>query len=221
MHFFLNRQFRLPRVWSNNELKKVARLFRGEVVNISGWKDEDKEGSYYKKYFINASHYSITNFAGERGSNGSEDEIFLNLSDTLPSKLSRKFDVCFNHSTLEHIYDVKTAFSNICEMSKDIVIVVVPFSQEQHETDSFKDFWRFTPTCLRYLFSDNGFETIYEAESPYSKSGVYLLFVASRRADFWKNKLPCYEKIDISGRQLGRGVYERMRQEISTFLKLR
>jgi hypothetical protein len=217
MRFFINRQFRLPRVWSNRELKKIATLFTGEVVNISGWKDEDKEGGYYKKYFTNASNYSITNFSGKRGVVGSKGEIFLDLASKLPDNLSRSFDVCFNHTTLEHIYNVETAFSNICEMSRDIVIIVVPFSQEQHETDSFGDFWRFTPTCLRYLFKDNGFNVVYEAESPYGKSGIYLLFAASRRANFWKDKLPNYERIDISGRQLERGIYEK----IYSYLKFR
>lgn len=221
MNLFINRQFRLPRVWSNRELKRIASLFTGEVVNISGWKDEDKEGGHYREYFTNASNYSITNFSGERGSVGSQEEIFLDLSGVVPSNLSRSFDVCFNHTTLEHIYDVGTAFSNICEMSRDIVIVIVPFSQEQHETDSFRDFWRFTPTCLRYLFDDNGFDIIYEAESPYSKAGIYLLFIASRRVDFWKDKLPCYKKIDVSGRQLERSLYERVRKNISYYLKYR
>lgn len=60
-----DRKFRIPRIWSNRELKKFAKLFRGTVVNVSGWKDNDKEGANYREYFINASEYWITNYKSE------------------------------------------------------------------------------------------------------------------------------------------------------------
>ena len=218
MNLFVNRQFRLPRIWSNKELRKIASLFSGDVVNISAWNDEDKEGSFYKNYFFNASTYSITNFSGERGSSGNKKEILLDLSNPLPRELSRKFDVCFNHTTLEHIFDVKTAFANICAMSKDIVILVVPFSQEQHEIGAFKDYWRFTTSCLHNLFEENEFEIIYEAESPYRKAGIYLFFVGSRRVDVWKDKFKEYKKIDIAGKQLQRGMFENLKRIIKYYI---
>ncbi len=217
---FIDRQFRLPRIWSNNELRKISDLFHGDVVNISGWNDQDKEGSCYNEYFLNASTYSITNLGGVRGRSDSNDEIILDLTSELPFGLSRKFDVCYNHTTLEHVYDVVKAFSNICEMSRDIVILVVPFSQEQHETDSFKDFWRFTPSSIRYLFKDNGFEVVYEAESKYSNAGIYLFYVASRRSNYWKSKMPQYTKISFSGKQLSFGLFSSFRRVISYFFKL-
>ena len=37
------RAFRKPRVWSNNVLRSFANIFEGEVINVSGWEDEDKE----------------------------------------------------------------------------------------------------------------------------------------------------------------------------------
>ena len=42
----------------------------------------------------------------------------------------------FNHTTLEHIFEVNTAFDNMCAMSNDVVILVLPFAQVQHETGS-------------------------------------------------------------------------------------
>jgi len=92
----------------------------------------------------------------------------------------------FNHTTLEHIFDIRKAFENLCNMTKDVSIVVVPFSQVQHETESYKDYWRFTPSCMREMFRENGLEVIYEAESKDKKAAIYLLFVASRNPQKWK-----------------------------------
>ena len=40
----IDRKFRVPRIWSNKELKKFASLFSGEIINVSGWMDNDKQG---------------------------------------------------------------------------------------------------------------------------------------------------------------------------------
>ena len=56
------RAFRKPRVWSNNVLRSFANIFEGEVINVSGWNDEDKEGGFYKDYFSNCSSYKISNY---------------------------------------------------------------------------------------------------------------------------------------------------------------
>ena len=79
-------KFRVPRLWSNSELRKFAPLFTGSVVNISGWNDSDKEGNKYWEYFSNTSEYSITNYLDdvERGAQGFQREIKLNLEEELP-----------------------------------------------------------------------------------------------------------------------------------------
>ena len=70
------RKFRLPRVWSNRELRRVGSMVRGDVVNVSAWQDSDKEGGHYKDYFPNASSYTITNWRTEaRGYQGTPGEI--------------------------------------------------------------------------------------------------------------------------------------------------
>lgn len=144
----IDRIFRLPRIWSNRELRKFSHLFTGDVVNVSGWKDEDKEGERYKNYFQNASSYSLTNYVAEaRGFQGYEDEIFLDLSKPIPAELHGKFDVVFNHTVLEHVFEVNQAFENLCNMTRDILIVVVPFLQEMH--GEYGDYWRFTPQAMK------------------------------------------------------------------------
>jgi len=198
-----DRQFRIARIWSNRELKKLAPLFSGDLVNVSAWDDRDKEGSCYKDYFVHISGYYYTNYKGTRGLQQQKNEYFVDLANDLPNELRERFNVAFNHTTLEHVFDVQKAFSNICNMSKDIVIVVVPFSQTQHETDSFKDFWRFTPSCLREIFRKNGLEVIYEAESKYKNAAIYLLFVGSRHPERWKNKMPKSEPVKVAGDWIG------------------
>ena len=63
----ITRSFRLPRIWSNDHLRRIAPLFEGEAVNVSAWDDMDKQGGDYRSYFSRASAYSITNFGGIRG----------------------------------------------------------------------------------------------------------------------------------------------------------
>lgn len=190
----MDRIFRLPRVWSNQELSKFAHLFEGNIANVSGWKDIDKEGKYYRDYFYKASSYTITNYKSEaRGFQGLEGEIFLDLTQELPEDLVNRFDVVFNHTVLEHIYEVHKAFENLCKMTKDIAIVVVPFLQEMH-TD-YGDYWRFTPLTLKNLFEDNNMTLIYCSFNSHPNASVYLFCIASKNSEKWKNTIP--NKFDI------------------------
>ena len=58
----MDKKFRAARIWSNQELRKYAPWLGGAVVNVSAWKDKDKEGDSYQNYFVNAESYSITNY---------------------------------------------------------------------------------------------------------------------------------------------------------------
>ena len=80
----IDRKRRAPRIWSNKELSKFAGLFKGRVINVSGWKDEDKEGKRYKDYFSNALEYSISNIEGYMGLSGLDNELYLDLESELP-----------------------------------------------------------------------------------------------------------------------------------------
>lgn len=187
--FFLDRKYRVPRVWSNDELAKFAYLFTGAVVNVSAWKDEDKEGTHYRDYFKNACSYTVTNYKAEaRGWQGVDGEIFLNLEATLPKDMNQRFDVVFNHTVLEHIYEVRTAFRNLCEMSKDIVILVVPFLQQMHS--NYGDYWRFSPLTLERMFEDNGMTLLYCSFNTHKLASVYLFAIASKHSERWAGKIP-------------------------------
>ena len=211
----LNRKFGLPRTWSNQVLANIAPLFEGEVANVSGWQDEDKEGGSYREYFTSAKSYTLTNFEGKRGSTGREGEIFLDLGRKLPPELEGRFDVVFNHTTLEHVFDFFTAFENLCRLSRDVVIVVVPFVQVSHDTPSYEDFWRFTPTGMRRLFEQNGLRMIFEATSRDENASVYLLMAGSRQPEEWFAKLPRYQPIYFAGGWLGKNWKEKAKSLVA------
>jgi len=185
MSLFIDKIHRLPRVWSNQELRKFAGLFKGNVVNVSAWQDADKEGSTYRAYFSQADSYTITNWKSEaRGYQGGEGEIFLDLESDLTDDLRGKFDVVFNHTTLEHIFNVNKAFANLCDMSKDVVIICVPFLQQYH--GEYGDYWRFTPLLMKKLFEENGMELAYLSFNNHKGSSVYIFAIGVKKTGQWK-----------------------------------
>ena len=70
-------------------------------------------------------------------------------------------------------------------MSKDIVIVVVPFLQEQHA--EYGDYWRFTPLTLKKLFEQNSKELIYINYNDVPKQSIYILAIGSSRKNKWES----------------------------------
>lgn len=173
------------RRWSNSELKKIARLASGQVINVSGWRDSDKEGGVYRDYFSSSSSYVVSNIEGYAGKSTAGD-IFLDLEMELPSELIGKYDVVFNHTTLEHVYDADLAFNNLCRLAKDLVIIVVPFMQVEHWSNgSFSDYSRFTEFRIRRLFEENGLTTIYLSSNHNPCFPIYYFAVGSRNPSEW------------------------------------
>ncbi|HET7435653.1 MAG TPA: hypothetical protein VFN10_13170 [Thermoanaerobaculia bacterium] len=179
------------RLWSNMELRRFAPLFRGDVINVSGWDDRDKEGGRYQNYFTGRTSYAISNIAGERGESGLENEFFLDLTKDLPADMRERFDVVFNHTTLEHIYEIGKATANLCAMSRDVVIIVVPFAQQVHfDEGSFLDFWRPTPFALATMLEENGFEMLYCTRNDNDVYPIYTFCVASKHPERWRQRFP-------------------------------
>ena len=179
----IDSKFREPRIWSNNELKKFSKKFYGNIINVSGWKDSDKVSSFYKNYFTNCTNYFISNWSySERGQENklSKNEYLIDLESDLKKELLGKFDVVFNHTTLEHIFDIYKSFRNLCELSNDVVIIVVPFLQEQHTTSDFKDYWRFTPQTIKKLFEKNNFKLAYINANDQNNSSIYVFAIGCK-----------------------------------------
>jgi hypothetical protein len=188
-----------PRCWSNRELSKYAPLFSGDVVNVSAGMDEDKEGSKYIDYFTRARSYSITNYQPFHSQDPLGKEWVLDLSkpNTAPE---HAYDVVFTHTVLEHIFELNVALDNICKMSRDIVITVVPFFQSMHILPGvFEDYWRVTPVALERLFTVRGFDTIYcDWNHEHSLSYVYIMHIASKKPDLYKGLFPEYHLPETS-----------------------
>ncbi len=186
----MDKKYRTARIWSNKTLRKYAHFFTGSVVNVSGWRDEDKQGALYSSYFVNADSYSITNYGGKCGdSEGrlSYPEYSLDLTQPLPDILKLKFDVAFNHTTLEHIYENRIAFKNICDMAREAVIIVVPWVQQVHTVEGvFSDYWRFSPYAMEKMFSENGFSMIVCEHNNEFNSAVYLFCIGIRNSKLSK-----------------------------------
>ena len=180
-----------PRRWSNAELERFAHMFGGDVINVSAWQDSDKQGRRYADYFRHKSSYRITNCGGERGRSQRDDEILLDLEGELPAELRLNFDVVFNHTTLEHVYDVRKAVANLCGLSRDVVIVVVPFVQFLHwEQDAFSDYWRISPFALEQMFQENGLSMVYFSYNENPVYPIYMFAVAARKPDVWQKRFP-------------------------------
>jgi len=184
--FFVDPVHRVPRLWSNAELARVGALFDGDVVNVSAWRDEDKAGRRYRDYFPNARSYALTNYRADmRGYQGLDGEIFLDLEAALPPQLAAAFDVVFNHTTLEHVYEFRRAFANLCEMSRDVVIVVVPWLQPYHS--DYGDYWRFSPLAVSRLFIENAMIPAHIVWNRDRGASVYVLAVGVRHPERWRH----------------------------------
>lgn len=187
-----------PRIWSNKELEKFAALFHGDVINVSGWKDADKTGRKYKDYFAHCTTYTISNYYGEKGLQHADNEIFVDLEKDIPEEYINRFDVVFNHTTLEHVFDIKKAIENLCLLSKDTIILITPFLQQVHdEGDSFGDFWRPTPKCIERMLRENGFTIIYQSGNDNEWSHVYIFTIATKNPEKYRGKIP-FKKIDYN-----------------------
>lgn len=200
LYFIIYRSFRLwqklnsrsfsPRLWSNDELKKVSSQFRGKILNVSAGKDSDKEGGYYKNYFTNADSYTVTNYTPVFQDSAEYDEIQLDLEQDIPTAMQEPYDIVFNHTVLEHIFDTQKAVENLCLLSKDIVVTVVPWMQAyHHEEEYYKDWWRISPFSLVRLFNNNGFKTICIDWNTDPLGSIYIFHIASKQASKWQGKI--------------------------------
>lgn len=186
--FFADRKYFVARAWSNNELKRFSPWFEGDAVNVSAWLDEDKQGRRYRDYFSGARSYAITNHQSAGQIDPALDSLTLDLEAPLPVNLHQRFDVVFNHTTLEHVFDFQLALKNMCDMSRDVVILVVPFLQQQHQQPTFGDFWRFTPSAMERLLAQHEFSVVHNITNNELFASVYVLTVATRYPERWKGR---------------------------------
>ena len=194
-----------PRRWSNREIRRLGTLFKGRIVNVSGWRDEDKEGGHYRNYFPNAESYGLTNYWGTGVPNdGAAGAVFLDLQSPLPEALHDSCEVAFSHTVLEHIGNVELAMRNIGAMTTDAALIVVPWMQDEHYRPGiFGDYWRFSPLGMQRLMGLVGLEMVYCEANDQPWYPVYLVAVGTKKPEVWKDQ---FSELDWN-RRLGRNQY--------------
>jgi hypothetical protein len=192
---------RLARRWSNAELRKFAGWFPGDIANVSGWRDEDKAGAHYADYFTQKASYTITNYKPEaRGMQGAANEVFLDLEAPLDRALAGRFDVVFNHTVLEHVYEFQAAFTNLCAMSRDVVIIVVPWLQPYH--GDYGDYWRFSPLAVKRMYEANGLAPLYLSFNEDAFASVYVFALGAKHPERWRARFPEPIAIENAGKRV-------------------
>lgn len=204
-----------PRIWSNDELRKISSFFCGDVINVSAGYDKDKEGGEYKQYFLNSNSYSISNL---KKTTTEKTEIELDLDRPIKGQieLDMKFDVVMTHTVLEHVYNFQTAIENLCLLSNDIVITIIPFIQSfHHQEEVYSDYWRFSPFAIKKLFEENKLETIRLVWNNDPLGNIYIFHVASKKPDKWRRKV----KMGFPAGVEGPGYYRNMLVYNSNYCK--
>lgn len=197
----------------NRILREYLRLFGGEIVNVSGWEDRDKEGAFYRDYFGSRTRYVVSNIPGETGMpdevpDGVES-LFLDLDQPLPPELHGAFDVAFSHTVAEHVFDPRRTFETMAGLSRDVVVSVVPFSQGVHYTRSYGDYVRLTPLFLKRFFEEHGFTVLLCASNDQPFLPVYTAFIASRQPERYRaafGDAPLAFEPQLTGGRWGRRV---------------
>jgi len=173
-----------PRRSTNRVLRTYLPAFGGEVINVSGWEDSDKEGSFYREYFGPHTRYVVSNIEGETGMPETAPDgvelVYVDLDQPLPAALHAEFDVVFSHTVAEHVFDPHRTFETMVALTRDVVACVVPFSQGVHYTASYGDYVRLTPLFLKRFFEERDFTVLlcWSNDQPFLP--VYTVFIASR-----------------------------------------
>lgn len=207
------------RLFSNAMLKKYGGAFSGNIVNVSGWDDRDREGGYYQEYFPNKKKYTISNMEGKQKGYGSSvsvgvEEIELDLSVPLPTSLRGAFNVVYNHTTLEHIFDIEQAFANLCEMSSDAVVLVVPSLQQIHIAETYGDYWRMTPMGVAKRFLRHGFTPLVITTNEQPFAPVYTFAIAVRDPKKYEGKIEKNLSYEMGGVLYGSKIEERFVEKL-------
>jgi|GEM_PF-1016960 hypothetical protein len=207
----LPRELINPRYFSNMMLRRYGGKFSGDVINVSGWDDGDGEGHRYREYFPKKNSYVVSNAATEAKGIGSMkdsgiQELPLDLNAPLSADLLRRYDVVFNHTTLEHVIHFEQAFENLCALSKDAVIIVVPTLQQVHFGKGYGDYWRPTPIVIAKLFYRHGFTPLVISTNDQAFAAVYIFAIGVREPQAYENRIQPVTQFDMGGQLYGSGL---------------
>lgn len=200
--------------FANRMLRRYAPHFLGDIVNVSGWDDRDAEGGFYHDYFPEATSYSVTNAPTDGKGVGSIKpshgitEIALDLEASLEPKMTKAYDLVLNVCTLEHIFDIETAFANLCTMSRDAVILVVPAIQQIHILD-YGDYWRMTTLGVAKMFQKHGFTPLVIEANDQPFRPVFIFAIAVRDPEAYTGKIETSLRLQMGAALFGSSLKER------------
>ena len=83
-------------------------------------------------------------------------EEFLDLNEPLKEQFFKRFDLVVDTGTLEHCFNVGTAFKNMCNMTKvgGVIVTAAPYSRPFH------GYYNFVKETYSDGFGKNGFEIL-------------------------------------------------------------
>jgi len=83
-------------------------------------------------------------------------EEFLDLNESLEENFFKRFDLVIDTGTLEHCFNVGTAFKNVCNMTKvgGVIITAAPYSRPFH------GYYNFVKETYTDGFGRNGFDIL-------------------------------------------------------------
>ena len=99
---------------------------------------------------------------------------------------------------VEHVFDVSKAFENMCLLSKNFVILIVPQFQMIHDYHrGYKDYWRFTPFVIDELFKRNNYTVLFRETTYGFSESNYLFYIATKRnAENYKKYFPLLKPVE-------------------------
>ena len=180
------------RTWSNKEIRKIAGHLGhlDSIINVSGWKDEDKEGHFYRSYF-SCNKYIISNFEkdSERGA-VEKNSVFIDLEEKVSNEFKHKFDLVFNHTIIEHIYNPFNTLDNLFDLSRNYILCVSPWKQKLHfSPGNYADYLRLSPFFFRRWAKENSLKVIYESVTPSYYLEIYYVVLLAKNTDLHENIL--------------------------------
>lgn len=177
----LDLRFELPWYVEHLRAKGIALTGPHYQEYVSGQGGE-KPTSKELFALLGAQHYEDIDIDPSGGCTITHD-----LNNPVPTEFHERYDFVFEHGTLEHVFDIKTALSNVAHMTKvgGYVCHISPLNFINHgfynfSLNIFNDFYGlngfsdFHYWVLRYKRDYLSDQHVVVAETPYCSNWIYL-----------------------------------------------
>lgn len=174
----------LGRLSINLHPREIADLrSRFAAAHVTSWLDTFSWGEYCERFFTEAMKFdsvSTIDFSDYEGAS-----LVYDIGRPIDASMYESFDLLVDGGTIEHVFDVKTALSNVMNLTK---VGGAVYTLNPCNSMSGHGFYQFSPELAFRVFSDdNGF------------SVVSVRLVVSRQMSVERTEFaPVYEVIDPS-----------------------